>query len=131
MKSMFTRVAVASAISITGLVIAGTSSVSAKDGDVMVRRPCSEASTAKLKLRPRDGGIEYQFEVDSNVNGQRWRVHVKDNGTVILRGVRTTRPPSGSFTVERRTANRAGTDTLVASAKNPSTGELCRVRAVL
>ena len=38
--------------------------------------------------------------------------------------------PSGSFTVARRIPNRAGTDNVVAAAKNAKTGESCVARCV-
>lgn len=48
-----------------------------------------------------------------------------DNGTTFWSGKRTTHGRSGSFEVEKRTANRAGTDTITATASNAKTGETC------
>jgi hypothetical protein len=48
-----------------------------------------------------------------------------DNGTQVFAGTRTTVAPSGSFSVSRHIANRAGTDTIVARASNAKTGETC------
>jgi len=103
----------------------------ASGGNDGIRRPgvCSASSTSKLTLKHDDGRIEAQFEVDSNRVGQRWNVVMKDNGVIVFSGVRTTTAPSGSFEVERRIPNRAGTDAVVASAKNPATGESCVARA--
>jgi hypothetical protein len=100
--------------------------VAAKDGDVVRRGSCSARSDWKLKLSPENGRIEVEFEVDQNRNGQRWNVQLKRNGNVFWRGSRTTRPPSGSFEVRRLTANGPGVETIVARAKNPRTGEVCR-----
>ncbi len=41
-------------------------------------------------------------------------------------GRRTTTAPSGSFSVERRTTDRAGTQRISATARNSRTGEVCR-----
>ena len=103
----------------------------ASGGGTRVIRPgtCSRASVSKLAVKHDDGLIEAQFEVDSNRVGQRWNVVMKDNGVTVFSGVRTTTAPSGSFEVDRRIPNRAGTDTIVASAKNPATGESCVARA--
>jgi hypothetical protein len=99
---------------------------SAKSGDVIKTGSCSASSDWKLKLGPRDSGIETEFEVDSNVVGQKWSVVITDNGATVLSAKRTTVAPSGSFTVRALLANKAGTDTVVATARNAATGETCR-----
>jgi hypothetical protein len=86
---------------------------------------CSARSTWKLKAGPDNGAIETEFEVDSNRVGQKWNVVIKDNGVRVFAGSRITTAPSGSFTVNRRIPNRAGVDHIVASAKNPASGETC------
>ena len=85
---------------------------------------CTGNSTAKLKAKPDDGRLEAEFEVDQNRNGVRWTVSLRRNGTVVTRARPTTVAPSGSFSVERRIANPAGTDTISARAVSP-TGEVC------
>ena len=107
-------------------LIAAPMTTSAKDGDVIKRGSCSRASDWKLKLSPENGRIEVEFEVDQNRNGQAWKLALKRNGNVVWRGRRTTRPPSGSFEVRKVIGNRAGSDRIVARAKNPRTGEVCR-----
>ena len=97
----------------------------AKDGEVIRRGSCTGASDWKLKAKPDDGRLEVEFEVDSNRNGQVWSVRMTDNGVQVFSGTRTTQPPSGSFSVERRIANRAGADTIRARATNARTGESC------
>jgi hypothetical protein len=116
---------------ITGVLVATTlvaapMAVSAKDGDILRRGDCTARSDWKLKLSPENGRIEVEFEVDQNRNGQRWNVKLKRNGNVFFRGSRTTQPPSGSFEVRRLTANGPGVETIVARAKNPRSGEVCR-----
>ena len=86
-------------------------------GAVTASGGCTGAPVWKLKAKPDDGGVlEVEFEVDTNHNGQRWTVRMRDNGTLFFDGTRTTQAPSGSFTVHRRTANRAGSDVITARA---------------
>ena len=90
------------------------------------RGNCSAASNWKLKAKPRDGRLEVEFEVDSNVTGQLWTYKLLHDGAEKASGARTTRSPSGSFSVERRLPNAAGVHTISAAAKNASTGETCK-----
>ena len=92
---------------------------------------CSQGAVWKLKAKPDDGRIEVGFEVDSNVNGQRWAVRIRDNGALVFSGARRTHAPSGSFTVDRLVRNRAGSDAFVARAHNRRTGETCVGRVTL
>ena len=85
---------------------------------------CTGSSTAKLKAKPDDGRLEAELEVDQNRNGVTWTVSLRRNGTVVTRARPTTVAPSGSFSVERKIANPAGTDTISARAVSP-TGEVC------
>jgi hypothetical protein len=80
----------------------------------------------KLKAKHDDGRVETEFEVDQNVNGRRWNVVIRRNGVVVFRGSRITRPPSGSFEVNRRIANAAGRDRIVATARSVVGGGVCR-----
>ncbi|MEX1295781.1 MAG: hypothetical protein AB1Z67_06400 [Candidatus Limnocylindrales bacterium] len=116
---------------ITGVLVATTlvaapMTASAKDGDVIRRGDCTARSDWKLKLSPENGRIEVEFEVDQNRNGQKWTIRMKRNGSLFWRGTRTTQPPSGSFEVRRLTRNGPGVERIVARAKNPRTGEVCR-----
>jgi hypothetical protein len=103
----------------------------AKDGPRIIETgPCSAASDWKLKVKPEDRGLEVEFEVDQNVNGDRWRVLLRRNGVKFADVVRKTKPPSGSFEVRRVVANKSGEDRFRARAKNSRTGEVCKGRAV-
>ena len=97
----------------------------AGNDDVRRAGTCSGNATSRIKLSPQNGRIETEFEVDSNRVGQKWNVVIKDNGVRVFAGSRITTAPSGSFTVNRRIPNRAGVDHIVASAKNPASGETC------
>jgi hypothetical protein len=107
-----------------GAAVAG-GDVSAKGTTVEARGACSRTSNWKLKAKPDNGAIEVDFEVDSNRVGQTWAVRITDNGVRVFSGTARTVAPSGSFTVERRVANRAGVDTITAVATNAATGERC------
>ena len=107
----------------------GSAPAFAKSGDAVRTGACSRTSDWKLKLGPRDGVIETQFEVDSKRVGQTWTVKITDNGTTVLQRTAKTVAPSGSFSVGVRTTNRAGTDSFVATARNAATGETCVGRA--
>jgi len=96
----------------------------------LVTGTCTGRSSAKLKVKPDDGRLETEFEVDQNRTGVRWRVTLRRNGAVAVTTRATTRAPSGSFSVERRLANRAGTDTISARATSPS-GEVCTARVTI
>ena len=108
----------------------GGGSSTAKADRRLVTGTCTGRSSAKLKAKPDDGRLEAEFEVDQNRNGVRWRVVLRRNGTVVATTRATTRAPSGSFSVERRLANRAGSDTISARATSPS-GEVCTARLTI
>ena len=86
------------------------------------RRSCKLSTTTAV--------IETEFEVDSNRVGQQWNVVIKDNGVTVFSGIahddlrRAVRSTSAGCI-----PNRAGTDTIVATAKNAATGESCVARA--
>ena len=105
---------------------AGPASADDDDDEVIREGACSSGTDWKVKAKTDDGRIEFEGEVDSNQNGQTWKWKIKHNGTVSARGSATTTGPSGSFEVERKLTNLAGTDSFVFKAKNPSSGETCR-----
>ena len=105
---------------------------SAKGGPgVTTKGHCSAGSESKLKVKADDGAIETEFEVDSNVVGQTWKVVLHDNGALVAQGKATTAAPSGSFEFRRNLANQSGTDVIKAKATNVTTGETCKATASL
>ena len=116
------RIAIAGALVFTA---AGATNALAKSGDVIHRGACSGSSDWKLKLSPDNGKIEVEYEVDSNKVGQTWRVKLFENGNRIFVGTRTTKAPSGSFTVRVLAANTAGSDAFRAKATNLVNAEVC------
>jgi hypothetical protein len=112
------------------LSVAGAASVSDARTRAVVRQgACSGAAHWKLKLKPDNGRIEVEFEVDQNVAGKVWRVRIVHNGTRILAGRRTTHGPSGSFTVRVLATDAAATDGFVARATALASGQTCVGRA--
>lgn len=94
------------------------------DNRVIRTGSCSGSADWKLKAKDEDGRIEIEFEVDSNRVGQVWRVGLRRNGTLVLGGTRTTRGPSGSFTVRKVISNAPGDDVIVGRATHGS--QVCR-----
>ena len=99
--------------------------VASGDDDAKQRSgSCSGRTDWKIKAKADDGRIEVEAEVDSNKAGQTWGWKLKQNGTVVAKGSSTTSGPSGSFSIERKPANKAGTDSFVFRATYA--GEVCR-----
>ena len=99
------------------------------DRDETIRSgQCTGASDWKLKAKSDDGGIEVEAEIDSNRTGQKWAWKLKRNGKLVDRGTATTGARSGSFEIERKTGNRAGTDAFKFRAVNKRSGQVCVAR---
>src|SRR5207253_9017863 len=111
----FTRIAAAGLLA-AGIFAAAPHAFASGGGGITTEGSCSGASTWKLKLSPENGRLQVEFEVDENVIGDTWNVRMKDNGTVFFRGQAVTKGPSGSFEVRKVTADRPGTDNVVALA---------------
>lgn len=122
-----TRFAAIVLAALTSAAVAAPAFAAGSD-DVERTGNCSASSDWKLKAKPDNGGLEVQFEVDSNVVGQNWQYKITDNGQLLSQGTRTTTGPSGSFEVEIHPANQAGNDKIVAQARNRATGETCTGR---
>lgn len=98
----------------------------AKGGDaVKASGSCSGAATWKLKAAPDNARIQVEFEVDVNRVGQVWTWSLRDNGVLVTSGRATTVAPSGSFSVNRLIANKAGTDTIRFRSTSVATGQVC------
>jgi hypothetical protein len=122
---MIKRIAAVALAGALALSVAGAMPAAAKDGDVIERGSCSGSADWKLKLSPEDGRIEVEYEVDSNVNGQTWKVKLVKDGERIFRGTRTTKAPSGSLEVRVVTSDTAGANRIRGKAVNVATGEVC------
>ena len=110
--------------------VGATAPAQAAGDDVRRSGSCTGATDWKIKAKP-DGRIEVEAEIDSNRTGQAWRWTLRHDGRVADTGRATTRGPSGSFSVHRRTGDSAGTDAFRFTARNPATGETCVARVRL
>ena len=107
-------------------VLAVAPSAFAKGPAKQVAGTCSGGSTMTLKAKTDDGGIQTEFEVDSNVVGQTWSWRLNDNAVTKASGTAKTVAPSGSFSRSRLIANQAGPDKINVRATNAATGEVCK-----
>ncbi|MHA3702084.1 hypothetical protein ACXR2U_07845 [Jatrophihabitans sp. YIM 134969] len=114
-RTLGATAAVAAALVIPAVAAAPAHASGGRDG-VEASGSCSVRGTWDLKAKTDDGRLEVEFEVDTNVPGQTFTVRVTDGPTVVFAGSKTTGARSGSFSVERRTADRAGVDTIRAVA---------------
>lgn len=113
---------------VCGVAVATAPAGIAKRGDVRVAGVCTGSSASKLKLSEEDARIEVEFEVDQNRNGIRWTVVLNQNGKLLARVTRTTRPTSGSFEARVLAPDKAGRDVFTVRATRAS-GEVCTARA--
>jgi hypothetical protein len=117
------------ALTTTALLVAGAPSYASHGGGggdddrVIKTGSCSAGADWKLKVKTDDGRLEVEGEVDTNQSGQTWKWKIKDNGSVAAKGSATTGGRSGSFSVERKITNQAGTDNVVFRAKY--NGQVC------
>jgi len=129
---MNTRTALAAlTLSTLALPLAGIAPASASHGGgdaVRTHGGCGGPAVWKLKVKPDNGRIEFEAEVDSNRTGQTWRWTLRHDGAVVDTGGSVTRGPSGSFQVERRPADSAGTDSYTFRAVHRATGQVCVAR---
>jgi hypothetical protein len=93
-------------------------------GRIVKTGSCTDGARWKLKVKTDNGRLEVEGEVDSNKAGQTWRWKIKDNGSVAASGRSTTAGRSGSFSVERRITDKAGTDDVVFRATR--NGQVCK-----
>ncbi|GAB2449272.1 hypothetical protein GCM10027062_33170 [Nocardioides hungaricus] len=110
------------------IALASAVPAQADDDDRTRTGSCSGTTDWKIKADPNDGRMEVEAEIDSFRSGQTWRWTLKRDGNVVDTGRSTTRGPSGSFDVDRRTPDPAGRDTFTFRAVNPGTGEVCLAR---
>lgn len=126
--TMTRRPALLALLTAAALAAASPAALAKGGGAVRVNGSCTGKATSKLKVKSDDGRLEIEFEVDQNRSGVRWSVLMALGRTTIASTRATTRRPSGSFTVRRTAADRAGRDTVSARATSPS-GQVCSARA--
>jgi hypothetical protein len=120
--------------SLVGVALIGAlfaTPASAATRTVIARGPCSGDSRWALVLVKDGGAIHVGYRVVSGVSGETWRVRVLHNRRVIFRGLQVTHGDHGAFGFRLLTRNLEGPDVIRARARNLSTDELCRGRAVI
>ena len=126
MRRTLTAAALSTALLVSGAPLATSAVASGGHDDRVIRTgSCSGSADWKLKVKSDDGRLEVEWEVDSNRSGQTWRVRVRDNGDLVVKTRATTGGASGSFSIERKIANRAGSDSIVARSRNLASGQTC------
>ena len=126
MKTIITTVLALGALGAAGLSLAPAATASGGHPSVRTSGTCSAGAHWTVKAKHDDGVIEVEGEVDANAAGQAWRWSITDNGHRMALGPATTRGASGSFSIEKRIADRAGTDRIVFRATRAATGQLCQ-----
>jgi hypothetical protein len=102
---------------VSTVALAAPIQASAAGGRIAERSgDCAGRGTWTLKVSRQDRGLQAEFELDVNRVGQRWAVRIVHDGRQVANFVRTTRAPSGGFTVRAVTGNGAGTDRFRARA---------------
>lgn len=117
---------IAALAAVGGLLAPATAQASGGDDVRIIKRgSCADGPAVwKLKVKSDDGRLEVEGEVDSNRRGQVWRWTMTHNGSLSRSGTATTAGTSGSFSVERRLVDLAGTDRIVFRAVRGA--QVCR-----
>jgi hypothetical protein len=116
----------------TSVPVIGAGAALASGGHAETHRgSCSGSTDWKIKAKPDDGRIEVESEIDSNHSGQTWHWVLRHDGAVADSGSSMTHGASGSFEVERRTDDHAGSDSFRFRAVNRATDEVCVARMTL
>jgi hypothetical protein len=93
--------------------------------DAERRGHCSGHADWRLKVKPDDGRLDVEGEVDANHSGQIWKWRLLHDGGVSYRGTKKTSGSSGSFKVERRVVDSPGRDGIGWRATNVRSGQRC------
>ena len=119
------------AIALVALAALPAAAGATDGGDIRKPGTCTGSSSSKIKVKADNGRIEVEFEVDQNRSGEKWKVKIKDNSQTAFSGTATTRGASGSFSVNKRIADQAGSDEITGVARNKSSGERCSASATI
>jgi hypothetical protein len=122
------KIAILGCVAAAAAALALPASSPANDDDIERAGQCTGSTRSEIKVKPDDGRLEVEFEVDQNRSGVPWKVKIKDNGNVVVRETARTAGPSGSFSIERKIADAAGTDQITGIARNKRSGERCAAK---
>ena len=122
-------VVVAAGVTAVALLTPGTAR--ADDGDVRVERACTRGSTARLRVRERDGDLlRVELTVRTPRRGAAWSVVLVHERRLVRRLRARTSPSSGSFSHRFTIDDWPGRDSVTVRALGPG-GEVCRASAVV
>ena len=127
----FRRLAVIAVPVAIALGAAGTALPAHAAGSVNKTGHCSGTSMKNLQLQREDPthiSVDFGVDMARHTAGVVWNVRETDNGTVFVNTTRKT-ISDGSFSITKLITAQPGTNTIVARATNPATGEVCRISA--
>ncbi len=94
------------------------------DDRVIRTGSCSGSADWKLKVKTDDGKLEVEGEVDSNTSGQKWAWKIRTPVRWPPRAPRRRAAAVARSPLERKIADKSGTDTVVFKAKYA--GQTCK-----
>jgi hypothetical protein len=125
--SIVKRMAMVAAVTVALIGLTGAMSTASaqSDDEVENRGDCTGISDWHIRIRT-DGPnlLDLTWEA-GEVAGQQWRVRMVYNGDTVFSGI-TTSGADGEFDIDVEVDNQAGLDVLRATARNMTTGEVCR-----
>ena len=124
-----TRIATIALVAASLPAFAAAPANAGDDNEKIRTGSCSGSADWKIKVKPDDGRLEVEAEIDSNQRGQNWRWRLKRDGKLVERGTSTTRGRSGSFEVERKVSNSRGQDSFKFRARH--NGQVCVARVTI
>jgi hypothetical protein len=100
-----------------------------RTGSIDLTSRCSKLSYGNLQIQREDSGrlsLDVEVDMARHTAGVPWRLKVTDNGVTILSTIART-SSDGSVSVAQPFSPKAGANHVVLFAKNPRTGETCRL----
>jgi hypothetical protein len=130
MKRMRLALVAAPTVLALGAIGAGLPAGASVSPRLNLNATCSKGSIANLQVQREDNGrlsLDFGVDMARHRAGVPWAVHVTDNGTAVVNGTFRT-GGDGSFSVTRWLPS-ARSSRIVATARNTTTGEVCRITA--
>jgi hypothetical protein len=131
-----TAVALAGSMSL-GLAAVGASVASAASAQgrslINLTKTCSKGSVGNLQVQREDTGqfsIDVGVDMSRHIAGIAWSFRLTDRGAPVVVGTART-IGDGSFSVSRLMWPKAGANHFVFTAKNPKTGETCKLAGAM
>lgn len=134
MRRGWGRAVVAVSTGVAMIVVVATLAIApaaAVTRTVVARGTCSGDSHWRVELVKDDRRIAVGFKVVEGVVGDVWGAGIAHNGRVLFRAFLATHGDDGAFAVRVWTHNADGPDFFRVRARNLTTDEICRGRAVI